>query len=132
VKDGYALSKAVRSGFKIVIISGGKEESIRERLSLLGIKDIFLGVNTDQKLGVFDKYLMENHLAADEILFMGDDLPDWEIMKYREVLSACPADAVTEIIDVATYKATRKGGDCAAREVIELVMKEQGKWMKIF
>ena len=132
VKDGYALGKAIRSGYRIAIISGGKEESIRERLSLLGIKDIFLGVNTDKKLSVFDKYIADNNLSADEIVFMGDDLPDWEIMKHRDVLAACPADAVEEIIEIAAFNATRKGGDCAVREVIELVMKEQGKWMKIF
>jgi 3-deoxy-D-manno-octulosonate 8-phosphate phosphatase (KDO 8-P phosphatase) len=62
---------------------------------------------------------------------MGDDLPDWEIMKHRDVLSACPADAVEEIIEIAAFNSTRKGGDCAVREVIELVLKEQGKWMKI-
>ncbi len=67
-----------------------------------------------------------------KILFMGDDLPDWEIMKHRDVLSACPVDAVEEIMEVADYNSIRKGGDCAVREVIELVMKEQGKWMKIF
>ena len=132
VKDGYALGKAIRSGFRIAIISGGKEESIRERLSLLGIKDIFLGVNTDKKLSVFDKYIADNNISADETVFMGDDLPDWEIMKHRDVLSACPADAVEEIIEIAAFNSTRKGGDCAVREVIELVMKEQGKWMKIF
>jgi 3-deoxy-D-manno-octulosonate 8-phosphate phosphatase (KDO 8-P phosphatase) len=132
VKDGYALATAVKSGYRIVIISGGKDESIRERLSPLGIKDIFLGVKTDQKLAVFDKYIEENNLSADEILFMGDDLPDWEIMKHRAVLSACPVDAVDEIIEIADYNSIRKGGDCAAREVIELVMKEQGKWFKMF
>ena len=132
VKDGYALATAVKSGYRIAIISGGKEESIRERLSPFGIKDIFLGVRTDQKLAVFDKYIEENDLSADEIVFMGDDLPDWEIMKHREVLSACPADAVEEIIEVADYNSTRNGGNCAVRQVIELVMKEQGKWMKIF
>ena len=89
-------------------------------------------MRTDQKLAVFDKYIAENNLSADEIVFMGDDLPDWEIMKHRAVLSACPADAVEEIIEVADYNATRNGGNCAVREVIELVMKEQGKWMKIF
>ena len=132
VKDGYALATAVKSGYRIAIISGGKEESIRERLSPFGIKDIFLGVRTDQKLAVFDKYIEENDLSADEIVFMGDDLPDWEIMKHREVLSACPADAVEEIIEIADYNSTRNGGNCAVRQVIELVMKEQGKWMKIF
>jgi 3-deoxy-D-manno-octulosonate 8-phosphate phosphatase (KDO 8-P phosphatase) len=132
VKDGYAIGKAVRSGYRIAIISGGKEESIRERLLGLGVKDIFLGVNTDKKLSVFDKFLTDNNLLADEILFMGDDLPDWEIMKHRAVLSACPVDAVEEIMEIADYNSIRKGGDCAVREVIELVMKEQNKWMKIF
>ncbi len=132
VKDGYALSKAARLGYKIVIISGGKEESIRERLSPLGIKDIFLGVSTDKKLSVFDQFIAENELKEDEIAFMGDDLPDWEIMKHREVLSACPADAVEEIASIAQFQSKRKGGDCAARDLIELVLKAQGKWMSLF
>ncbi len=132
VKDGYALSKAARLGYRIVIISGGKEESIRERLSPLGIKDIFLGVSTDKKLSVFDQFIAENNLSENEIAFMGDDLPDWEIMKRREVLSACPADAVEEIVSIAKFQSKRKGGDCAARELIELVLKSQGKWMSLF
>ncbi|PLK46343.1 HAD family hydrolase [Emticicia sp. TH156] len=132
VKDGYAMGKAVRSGYSIAIISGGKEESVRERLSPLGIKDIFLGVRTDQKLSVFDQYLIDNNLTAEQTIYMGDDLPDWEIMKHRKVLSVCPADAVAEIVEVANYRSTKDGGKGAVREIIEMVMKEQGKWMKIF
>ncbi|WP_337043226.1 KdsC family phosphatase [Emticicia sp. 17c] len=132
VKDGYAMGKAVRSGYRIAIISGGKEESVRERLSPLGIKDIFLGVSTDKKLSVFDQFLIDNSLVAEETVYMGDDLPDWEIMKHRNVLSVCPADAVAEIKEVAFYQSEKNGGKGAVREVIELVMKEQDKWMKIF
>jgi len=132
VKDGYAMGKAVRSGYRIAIISGGKEESIRERLSPFGILDIFLGVSTDKKLSVFDQFLIDNNLSADETVFMGDDLPDWEIMKHRDVLSACPADAIDEIKEVAIYTCEKNGGKGAVREVIELVMKEHNKWMKIF
>jgi 3-deoxy-D-manno-octulosonate 8-phosphate phosphatase (KDO 8-P phosphatase) len=132
VKDGYAMGKAIRSGYRIVIISGGKEESIRERLSAVGIKDIFLAVPTDKKLEIFDNYISENNILAEEVLFMGDDLPDWEIMKHRQVLACCPADAVDEIKGIASYKAEKVGGNGAAREVIEMVMKVQDKWMKIF
>lgn len=132
VRDGYAMGKAVRSGYRIVIISGGREESIRERLSVVGIKDIFLAVPTDKKLEVFDNYLAENGISADEVVFMGDDLPDWEIMKHRNVLSACPADAVAEIKEVAFYNSEKIGGSGVVREIIEMVMKAQDKWMKIF
>lgn len=131
VKDGYIMGIAVRLGYRIVIISGGREESIRDRLNLLGIKDVFLAVKTDKKLEVFDKYLIDNGLSAEECLFMGDDLLDIQIMRDRNVLSVCPNDAVDEIQQVSDYIASRGGGKGAVREVVEMVLKEQGKWMQI-
>jgi 3-deoxy-D-manno-octulosonate 8-phosphate phosphatase (KDO 8-P phosphatase) len=130
VKDGYAIGVAVRSGFRFAIISGGREESIRERLTPFGIKDIFLGVKTDKKLEVFKQYLTDNQLSEEEIIFMGDDLPDSEVMKTK-VLACCPADAVQEIQEISDFISAKNGGNGAVREVIELVMKEQGKWLKI-
>ncbi|MFN3851056.1 MAG: KdsC family phosphatase [Spirosomataceae bacterium] len=131
VKDGYMMGIAVRLGYRIVIISGAREESVRERLTPLGIKDIFLGVKTDKKLEVFDQYLIDNELTAEECLFMGDDLPDIEIMRDRKVLATCPADAVEDIQKVCAYISPRLGGKTCVRDVIELVLKEQGKWMNI-
>jgi 3-deoxy-D-manno-octulosonate 8-phosphate phosphatase (KDO 8-P phosphatase) len=131
VKDGYIMGVAVRLGYRIVIISGGREESIRERLAPLGIKDIFLAVKTDKKLEVFDKYLIDNDLSAEECLFMGDDLPDIQIMRDRNVLAVCPNDAVDDIQQISDYIATKNGGKGAVREIIEMVLKEQGKWMNI-
>jgi 3-deoxy-D-manno-octulosonate 8-phosphate phosphatase (KDO 8-P phosphatase) len=131
VKDGYAVQVAARLGYKLAVISGGKQESIRTRLSGLGIKDIHLAVKTDGKLSLFDQFLKENNLQANEVLYIGDDLPDLQIMIQREVFSACPRDAVSEVLEKAKYITEKKGGKGAVREVIELVLKAKGDWMRI-
>ncbi len=130
VRDGYAVQMAAKADYKMAIISGGKQESIKKRLGGLGIKDIFLAVPTTDKLKVFDRYLSDNNLKEEEVLFLGDDLPDYEIMKHRKVLSCCPADAVAEVKKVANYTAKRKGGDEVVREVIEMVLKAREDWLK--
>lgn len=132
VRDGYAVQMAIKSGYRIAVISGGKQKSIATRLNGLGISDVFLNVGTDQKLGVFDDYLLKNELSAEEILFLGDDIPDYLIMSQRRVLAACPKDAVQEVHEVCQYRSEVMGGKGVVRDVIELVMKYQHKWMKVF
>ena len=129
IKDGYALQLAVKCGYNVVSVSGSRSKAQLHRLNSLGIKDVYMGIHT--KKTKLKLYLEEKHISPETVLYMGDDIPDMEVMQYVG-LPVCPADAVEEIIEVANYNATRKGGDCAVREVIELVMKEQGKWMKIF
>ena len=126
IKDGYALKTAVDRGFHVYIISGGSNEGVRARLKGLGIKDIELG--THKKLEVLNKYLSANNLSKDQVLYMGDDIPDLQVM--NEVgLPCCPQDAVPEIKDVSKYVSHKKGGKGCVRDVIEQVLKVQGKWL---
>src|SRR5690554_5294756 len=94
VKDGYALKTAIDKGFNICIISGGTNEGVRVRLQNLGIKDVFLGAH--HKIEILEKYLQDNQVNFDNVLFMGDDLPDFEVMQ-KVGLPVCPQDAVPEI-----------------------------------
>lgn len=126
IRDGYGLKDAVEKGFNVCIISGGTNEGVRVRLQNLGIKDVFLGAH--HKTKVLEDYLKTNNLKRENILYMGDDLPDYEIMK--EVgLPTCPQDAVQEIKAISKYVSHKKGGKGCVRDVIEQVMKVQGKWM---
>ncbi|MCB9015674.1 MAG: HAD-IIIA family hydrolase [Lentimicrobiaceae bacterium] len=126
VKDGYALQLAVKSGYRIAVISGGYSESMRHRCNALKLTDVFLGV--ENKLEVFDKYISENGLNTDEVLYMGDDIPDYHVMK-KVGMPVCPADAAQEIRDICSYISHFNGGEGCVRDVIEQVMKVQGKWM---
>lgn len=126
VKDGYALQLAVKKGYRVVVISGAQAHGMLHRLTALQIKDTFLGVKN--KLEVFNKYLEDNDITANQVLFMGDDIPDYELMLSAGI-SACPADAAEEIRKVANYISHAPGGKGCVRDVIEQVLKIQGKWM---
>lgn len=125
-KDGYALRLAVTEGLHVAIISGAREEAIRRRYERLRINDIFLGssVKTASLQQLLDKY----NLSLDEVLYMGDDIPDYEVMRLVG-LPCCPADAAPEIRDISLYVSHRNGGYGCVRDVIEQVLKAQGKWM---
>jgi 3-deoxy-D-manno-octulosonate 8-phosphate phosphatase (KDO 8-P phosphatase) len=125
IKDGYALQLAVKRGYNIAIISGGKSEEVRKRFNNLGIQDVFLGA--DDKLSAYKEYILTYNLSSEEILYMGDDIPDIEVMQ-RVALPACPSDAATEIIQCSKYISALKGGEGCVRDIIEKVMKVQGKW----
>jgi 3-deoxy-D-manno-octulosonate 8-phosphate phosphatase (KDO 8-P phosphatase) len=126
VKDGYALQLAVKNGFRVAVISGGRSETIRKRMHSLGIPDVFIGV--ESKLEVFEDYLHKNDVALDSVLYMGDDIPDLNCLK-KAGLSTCPSDAAQEVKAVANYISPRKGGEGCVRDVIEQVLKVHGKWM---
>jgi 3-deoxy-D-manno-octulosonate 8-phosphate phosphatase (KDO 8-P phosphatase) len=132
VRDGYAVQIALKSGYAMAVISGGKQKSIATRLSGLGVQDIFLSVGTDQKLPTLQQYVQAKGITEQEILFIGDDIPDYLVMKSTQVLACCPADAVKEVLEVSDYISPFSGGKGAVRDVIEMVMKAQGKWMKTF
>ena len=132
VRDGYAVHIAIKAGYRLAIISGGKQESIKKRLGGLGIQDIYLSVGTDQKLSVYQEYKSKYNLEDEEVLFMGDDIPDLLLMQNTGILATCPADAVAEVRDQADYISPQIGGKGAVRDVIELVMKAQEKWLKVF
>lgn len=126
IKDGYALKTAVDRGFHICIISGGTNEGARIRLENLGIKDIFLGVS--QKTKILNRYAAEKNIDLKNAVFMGDDLPDYRVMKMVG-LPVCPQDAVPEIKAISKYISHKKGGKGCVRDIIEQVLKVQKKWM---
>lgn len=125
VKDGLALQMAKKEGFRVIIISGAYSEPVLQRLQYLGLEDIFLGIK--DKRGVLEKYMTENNLTWEELLYMGDDLPDIPVLK--EVgLACCPADAVTEVKAISKYISPVNGGYGCVRDVIEKVLKLNNKW----
>jgi 3-deoxy-D-manno-octulosonate 8-phosphate phosphatase (KDO 8-P phosphatase) len=126
VKDGYALQLAVKKNYRVVIISGGISDSIRRRFEGLNVKDVFLGV--DKKLPVYEDYLKTHNIEPHHVLFMGDDIPDYEVM-LRAGVPSCPADAAEEIKSISKYISHFDGGRGCVRDVIEQVLKIQGKWM---
>jgi 3-deoxy-D-manno-octulosonate 8-phosphate phosphatase (KDO 8-P phosphatase) len=125
-KDGYALQLAVKNGYNLCIISGGKGEGTHIRFKNLGIPDIHLGVHN--KIAVYQEYLQKRGIDCSQVMYMGDDIPDMEVMKLVE-LACCPADAAEEIKAICHYISPFSAGNAAARDVIEKVMKIQGKWL---
>jgi len=126
VKDGYAMQLAIKKNYRIAIISGGYSESMKRRFETLKIEDVFLGV--DKKIDVYNQYLKDHTLEKENVLYMGDDIPDYEIMLAAGV-PTCPSDAVEEIKRIATYISHQPGGHGCVRDIIEQVLKVQGKWM---
>ena len=128
IRDGYAIQLAVKEGYKVAVISGGKSESVKTRLQGLGVQDVYLGI--DNKIEKIDELISKYSLKTENILYMGDDLPDYEAMKKCGV-AACPADAAHEIKEISSYISNKKGGDGFVRDVFEQVMRLHGKWFKI-
>jgi len=126
MKDGYSLKKAIEGGFRVGIISGGKNEGVRKRLNGLGLQDIHLACS--DKLDKLDDLLIEWELSLEEVLYMGDDMPDYEVMT-KVGLASCPADASPDIKAICDYVSPRKGGEGCVRDVIEQTMKVQEKWI---
>jgi 3-deoxy-D-manno-octulosonate 8-phosphate phosphatase (KDO 8-P phosphatase) len=126
VRDGYALQLAVKKGYRIAVISGGKSPSMHNRLYSLGIRDIFLGV--EHKAEVFEKYIADNNISPEEVVFMGDDIPDYHVMQLV-AMPACPADAAEEIRSISKYISHYDGGKGCVRDIIEQVLKLQDNWM---
>lgn len=125
IKDGFALQLAVKKGFKIAVISGARSKGVEARMKGLGITDVFLGV--DSKVEVYQKFLKDSAIQSEEVLFIGDDIPDLRLMQMAG-LAACPADAVEEIKALADYISPRVGGDACVRDIVEKVLKIQGLW----
>jgi 3-deoxy-D-manno-octulosonate 8-phosphate phosphatase (KDO 8-P phosphatase) len=126
-KDGYAMQLAVRNGIRMAIITGGRSPEVKERLQGLGITDIYLGASS--KMESYEYLKMCYDLKDDEILYMGDDLPDYDIMKIV-ALAAAPQDAAPEIKSVADYVSPVNGGKGCVRDVLEQLLKIQGKWAR--
>lgn len=125
VKDGQAMKLAIGSGYNIFIITKGASLGVRKRLEILGVSHVYDKVTN--KLAALEEIMSNHNITQDQILYMGDDLPDIICLK-KAGIAACPADAVPEVQEVSQYIAQAKGGDGCVREVIERVMKVQGKW----
>jgi 3-deoxy-D-manno-octulosonate 8-phosphate phosphatase (KDO 8-P phosphatase) len=125
IKDGYALQLAVKKGLKLAALSGARSKGVEYRLKGLGIEDVFLGL--DSKIEVYNKYLLENDLSPEQVLFVGDDMPDLQVMKLAG-LAVCPADAIEEIKAISHYISPKNGGEGCVRDIIEKVLKIQNLW----
>jgi 3-deoxy-D-manno-octulosonate 8-phosphate phosphatase (KDO 8-P phosphatase) len=125
IKDGYALQLAVKKGYHIIIISGGKSDLVQERLEKLGITHVFMQAH--DKAAVLLQFMQMHNLSKEHVLFMGDDMPDLEAMAMSG-LPCCPADACTEVKELSVYISPQNGGEGAARDVIEKVMKLNNDW----
>ncbi len=125
IKDGYALQLAIKKGYKVWVISGGNSEEVKTRLLNLGISEVFMKV-TDKKQ-LLSELMLLNELVKEDVLFMGDDMPDFEAMQLAGI-AACPSDAVVDIKEICSYKAIAKGGEGCAREVIEKTLKLNNHW----
>ena len=125
IKDGYALQLAVKKGYHVAVISGGDSPEVKDRLQKLGITDVYMKVQ--DKLSVLQEYLLLNGLDAANTAYMGDDMPDYDVMK--EVgLPTCPADAAVEIKTLSAYVSPLNGGAGCVRDVIEKIMRVRGDW----
>ena len=129
IKDGYALKSAVNAGFNVCIISGGKNEGVRTRLANLGIKDIYLGAH--DKIKQYNELVEKYNLQPENVLYMGDDVPDFPVMKLVG-FPCCPNDAAREIQQVSKYISDKKGGEGCVRDIIEQILRVQGKWENNF
>ncbi len=125
VKDGFAVKTAVDKGFTIGMITGGDSESVKQRFNGLGVKDIYLA--SKNKMIDFEDFCSKYNLKPEEILYMGDDIPDYEVMS-KVGLATCPSDAVEEIQNISHYISDKASGTGCVRDVIEQVLRAQGKW----
>ena len=125
-KDGFIIKYALDEGFKIFIISGGTNKGVRERLKDLGIEEIFLG--KDSKNSTYDMLIKKHNLNENEILYMGDDIPDMPVMKKIGV-PCCPNDAVPDVKQISIYISKKNGGQGCVRDIIEQTLRVQNKWL---
>lgn len=129
IKDGYALQLANKKGYNIAIISGSSSSEVVVRLNRLGIFDIWMGV--EDKLSCLQQYMQKMNISSNKVLYMGDDIPDYQCMQYAG-LASCPANAVTEIKSIAHYISPINGGEGCVRDVIEKTLKLKNDWQVDF
>ena len=125
VKDSFAVQHAAANGFNVAIITGGNNEVVKARFEYLGIKDVYL--RAADKMNVFNEYITKKNINPSEVLYVGDDLPDYQVMK-KVGLACCPADAAEEIRRICHYVSPYTGGNGCVRNIIEQVMKVRGNW----
>jgi 3-deoxy-D-manno-octulosonate 8-phosphate phosphatase (KDO 8-P phosphatase) len=125
VKDMFALMHAKNLRYNIAVVSGSDDEGIFTRLQALGIEDLYFGV--ENRMGIMESFMLRRGIPIDEIIYMGDDIPDLPAMDYAQI-AVCPADACQEIKEAADYITLANGGQGAVREIIEMVLKTKGNW----
>ena len=125
-KDGFIIKYALDKGFKIFIISGGTNKGVKERLKDLGIEEIFLGEHT--KKDTYEKLIKKYNLKRNEIVYIGDDIPDIPVMKKIGV-PCCPNDAVPDVKKISIYISKKNGGQGCVRDIIEQTLRVQNKWL---
>ncbi|MCQ2203210.1 MAG: HAD hydrolase family protein [Bacteroidales bacterium] len=125
IKDGYVIQLAVKLGYKVAIITGGKTDAILNRFSALGVTDIFMGQST--KLQTYKDWRDKYGLTDDQVMYMGDDMPDIPVLK-TVGMPVCPCDAVSDVKQIVRYVSPFCGGECCVRDVMEQVLRAQGKW----
>lgn len=128
IRDGYALQLAVRQGYRVAVISGSDAPPVTERLKVLGVQDIYMNVR--DKKSALSEFVSKYGIDYQEILFMGDDVPDVTAMKTCGI-AACPADAALDVIGIANHVSTLNGGTGCVREVIERVLRSQDRWSDV-
>ena len=126
IKDGYAMQHAVQVGLLLAIITGGRTLAAEKRYSGLGLTEIHQGASV--KIDVYEQLLKKYGLKDSEVMYMGDDIPDYDLMQ-RCGCPVCPNDACPEIKKVSVYISPRNGGEGCVRDVVEQVLKSQNKWM---
>lgn len=126
IKDGYAIQLAQKVGLRIAILTGGNTEAIRKRYAGLGVEDIFMGCAV--KVKTYEEFLQKYGIKHEEVIYVGDDIPDYEVMRLCGC-PCCPADACSDIKDISLYISNRNGGDGVGRDVVEQVLRAQGKWL---
>jgi 3-deoxy-D-manno-octulosonate 8-phosphate phosphatase (KDO 8-P phosphatase) len=126
IKDGYAVQHSIKMGFPVAIITGGNSQEVHKRFQNLGVTDIYM--RSSSKWDDYEDFRMKYAFGHENILFMGDDLPDYEIMQHAG-LPACPADAAHEIQEISRYISNKKGGKGCVRDVIEQVLRIHNKWL---
>jgi 3-deoxy-D-manno-octulosonate 8-phosphate phosphatase (KDO 8-P phosphatase) len=126
IKDGYAIQLAVKMGLRIVILTGATTEAVRLRYQRLGVDDIYMGCAV--KIRTYEEFLKQYQLTDDEVMYMGDDVPDLEILR-RVGCPVCPADACSDVKDTCIYISPRRGGYGCGRDVIEQTLRAQGHWL---
>lgn len=126
IKDGYAIQLAQKQGLRIAILTGGRSEAIRKRYEGLGVEDVFMGCGV--KIKTYEQYLEKYAFQKSEVIYVGDDIPDYEVMQHCGC-PCCPADACPDIKDISLYISTVNGGDGVGRDIVEQVLRAQGKWL---
>ena len=126
-KDGYAIAAAIREGFKVCVISGGRGRMLENRMTMLGVTRMYL--NCMDKVAAIEEFIADYDLHAEDVIYMGDDIPDLECMR-KVGIPVCPADAAMEVVEASRYVSEFNGGYGAVRDIVEQVMRSQNKWAK--